>query len=81
MSIVNRESEFFKSLDTYKATAFAEGFCEGENATQFEQLCAWQFLVDTGICWKLQGFFGRTAKLLINEGMIERKKEEEVKID
>ncbi len=72
MSIVNRDSEFYKSLDGYKATAYAEGFCEGENATEFEQVCAWQYLVDTGKCWRLQGFFGRTAKALIDQGIIER---------
>ena len=54
----------------YLATAYAEGFCEGENATQEQQIEAWQFLVDTGLCWKLQGWFGRTATQLIKEGVV-----------
>ena len=33
-----------------------------------EYLGAWQTLVDTGLAWKLQGFFGRTAKNLIEAG-------------
>ena len=55
--------------DTYTACAYAEGFCEGENATEEEQIEAWQYLIDTGMCWKLQGWYGRTAKRLIEAGI------------
>ncbi len=71
-----RKSEFYKSLDSYKATAFAEGFCEGEGASEHEQLCAWQYLVDTGLCWSLQGFFGRSAQSLLDAGLIKPKGKE-----
>ena len=33
-----------------------------------EQIEAWQHLIDTGIVWQLQGWYGRTAKRLIDEG-------------
>jgi hypothetical protein len=33
-----------------------------------EELEAWQYLIDTGMVWKLQGWYGRTAKRLIDEG-------------
>jgi len=65
-----RTKPFYKKLDTHTATAYAEGFCEGENATEEEQLCAWQHLVDTGTAWQLQGWFGRTANNLIERGII-----------
>ena len=58
--------------DTYLATAYAEGFCEGEDATPVEQLEAWAFLIKTGTCWHLQGWFGRTAEKLIDDGFINK---------
>ena len=57
-------------LTSYLATAIAEGFCEGEGATEDEQHDAWQYLVDSGLCWKLQGTFGRIATSLIEYGVI-----------
>ena len=30
---------------------------------------AWQHLIDTGLCWQLQGWFGRTARDLIDNGI------------
>lgn len=36
-----------------------------ENLNDPELVKAWQLLIDTGICWQLQGWFGRTAEYLI----------------
>ena len=52
------------------ACAIAEGFCEGEGATETQQIEAWQWLHDTRHAYKLQGWYGRTAQDLINEGII-----------
>jgi len=59
--------------DSYLATAYAEGFCEGEGATEQEQLEAWAYLIKTGLCWSLQGWFGRNARNLIDNGVISEK--------
>ena len=55
-------------MDNYNAVGIAEGFVEADSEEQV--LEAWQYLVDTGMAWKLQGWFGRTAQQLINQGYI-----------
>ena len=55
-------------MDSYNAVGIAEGFVEADSEEQV--LEAWQYLVDTGLAWKLQGWFGRTAKQLIEQGYI-----------
>lgn len=56
----------------YLACAYAEGFCEGEGATEEEQLEAWAYLIKTGLCWSLQGWHGRAAASLIEGGRISK---------
>ena len=55
------------SITDYQAVGLAEGFEEG---TEEQIIEAWQYLHDTGLAYKLQGWFGRTAQSLIEEGVI-----------
>jgi len=59
------------ALDLYNAVGIAEGFVEAESEEQVVE--AWQFLIDTGACWTLQGWFGRTATALIEQGVCQRR--------
>lgn len=61
-----------QELTSYLACAYAEGFCEGEGASEVDQLKAWAYLIKTGECWTLQGWFGRTASDFIKSGFISR---------
>ena len=55
-------------MDNYTAAGIAEGFIEADSEEQVIE--AWQQLVDTGLAWQLQGWIGRTAQQLINQGVI-----------
>ena len=56
-------------MNDYEATGLAEGFIEAESEEQV--IDAWQHLHDTGLAYKLQGWFGRTAQELLKQGIIE----------
>lgn len=54
-------------MDTYTAVGLAEGFVKAESEEQVIE--AWQYLIDSGLAFQLQGWFGRTASRLIGEGV------------
>jgi hypothetical protein len=53
-------------MDNFQAVMIAEGAEPADSDEQYIE--AWQYLIDTGLCWQLQGFFGRTAASLIAAG-------------
>ena len=55
-------------MDTYTAAGIAEGWIEADDDDQIIE--AWQTLHDTGVAYQLQGWFGRTARDLIAQGLI-----------
>ena len=56
-------------MSNYEAVGIAEGFIKADNADQVIE--AWQQLHDTGLAYKLQGWFGRNCKALIEDRIIQ----------
>ena len=54
-------------MTPFDAIMIAEGAVAAESEEQYVQ--AWQFLIDTGTAWSLQGWFGRTAMAMIEQGL------------
>jgi len=64
-----RDHDSYTSLDTFNAAMIAEGVQQPESIEQY--YAAWQILVDTGLAWTLQGWFGRTATSLLENNLIQ----------
>ena len=60
-----------ETFDDFTAIGMAEGFIECK--TEEDSLRAWQHLVDTGLAYSLQGWFGRTATAMIKSGQLKPK--------
>jgi hypothetical protein len=65
-----QKTKDYKIMDMYTACSIAEGFCGGEDATDEQKQVAWQWLHDTRQAYSLQGWYGRTAQYLIQQGHI-----------
>ena len=61
---------------TYDLSGQIIAFETGELETEEDVLELFQNLVDTGMAWTLQGSYGRTARFLLEEGLISPQGEE-----
>jgi len=59
-------------MDGFTACGLIEGYVdpESEDTALDEIIEACQYLVDTGLVWQLQGFYGRQATELIAAGLV-----------
>jgi len=64
-------SEIEIEINQFNAVGITEGFIECNDKEII--IKAWQYLIDTGLAFQLQGWFGRVAVSLINEGICKEK--------
>ena len=57
---------FEEPMDTHTAIGIAEGFIPCNDEDRYIQ--AWQYLIDTGLAYRLQGSFARQANRFIEYG-------------
>lgn len=68
MKHMDNSTECADRMSNYDAVMLCEGVMEPRDEEHLIE--AWQHLVDTGMAWSLQGWFGRTANALIEEGIL-----------
>jgi hypothetical protein len=54
-----------EAMDLMIAVSLIEDGCDIEE----DLIDAWQYLINTGLAWSLQGTYGRTAQALIEAGV------------
>ena len=64
-------------INRYNAVGIAEGFIKCDDEKKIIE--AWQYLIDTGLAFKLQGWFSRIAIDLIEQGICQKKQASEQK--
>jgi|TARA_R110000787_G_scaffold280683_1_gene391535 hypothetical protein len=62
-------------MEPMEAIGIAEGLIKNDSEEKYIE--AWQFLLDTGMVWSLQGWFGRTAVAMIEAGQLVVKEADE----
>ena len=60
------------SMNTTQAISIIESL-DPRVASRRQYFAAWQHLVNTGVVWELQGWYGRTAMAYIEKGLLKKK--------
>ena len=58
-------------MTSYIACSIIEGFADFP-VTSEDEIAAWSHLIETGVCWSLQGFYGKTAHQMIEAGIFSK---------
>lgn len=58
-------------ITDYLACAYAEGFCEGAEASEIDILKAWSYIAGKRLYLRLQGWYGRTLTTIIESGVMD----------
>jgi hypothetical protein len=64
--MIQLELPFEKEMTTMRAIDIIDGF---EYGNAQDTIAAYQYLIDIGVVWGLQGRYGRQAKHLIDVGL------------
>jgi len=59
------QDEKGRFMNNVEAVMIVEGEVDTDEKTWVD---AWQHLIDTGLCWKFQGWYGRQAEKMIQDG-------------
>ena len=71
-NVINGRDPDAPCMDLYTACSIVEGFCDEEPSAE-ECMNAWAFLISSGHCWRLQGWYGRSAQYnIIDTGLISK---------
>lgn len=70
-----KKLNFFTINSLHQAITVIEDNDYPDGVDEYDaNVLAWQYLIDTGHAWTLQGWYGRTAIALIEEGICTPKK-------
>ena len=74
----NKHIKTTRGLNVFEATMILEGAWDLAGYEPDEEIYvdACQTLIDTGVAWQLQGFFGRTCAAMIDSGQCTRADDE-----
>ena len=63
-------SYFVDGKDVSKMPIYYLEDAEGNGLTEAQTIALWQYGVDRGTIWHLQGWYGRNAQAMLNDGIL-----------